>query len=305
MSRALRNGSAPSSSSARRRVASAGPATLRPSIFSTRSIRSSSLGEVLADEPAVAQHRDAVADLVHLVEEVRDEQDRDAALLELADDAEELGHLVEVEARGRLVEHEHLARRPRSPARSRRAAAPRASACRGSMRGRCRCPRSASTSRASAAHPPPVDHAEPARLATERDVLGHRDVRQQVDLLVDRADARALRIVRRREAHRLAVEPQLALVERERAGDRLDERRLARAVLAHERVHLAGEHAEVDAVDRGIRPEAHGRPGELEERARPRPSRHYRVRRRAPPCHRADHLTGVDPSGRRSRAARR
>ena len=64
-------------------------------------------GEVLADEPAVAQHRDAVADLVHLVEEVRDEQDRDAALLELADDAEELGHLVEVEARGRLVEDEH------------------------------------------------------------------------------------------------------------------------------------------------------------------------------------------------------
>ena len=38
------------------------------------------LGQVLADELAVAQHRHAVADLVDLVEEVRDEEDRDAAL---------------------------------------------------------------------------------------------------------------------------------------------------------------------------------------------------------------------------------
>ena len=36
-------------------------------------------GEVLADELAVAQDRDAVGDLVDLVEEVADEEDRDAA----------------------------------------------------------------------------------------------------------------------------------------------------------------------------------------------------------------------------------
>ena len=66
------------------------------------------LGEVLADEHAVAQHGDAVADLVDLVEKVRDEEDRHSALLELADHPEQLGYLVEVEARCRLVEHEHL-----------------------------------------------------------------------------------------------------------------------------------------------------------------------------------------------------
>ena len=63
--------------------------------------------EVLADELAVAQHRHAVADLVDLVEEVGDEEDRHAALLEVADDAEQLGALVQVQARRRLVEHQH------------------------------------------------------------------------------------------------------------------------------------------------------------------------------------------------------
>ena len=66
------------------------------------------LDEVLPHELAVAQHGEAVADLVHLVEEVRDEEDRDALLLQRADDAEELGDLVGVEARGGLVEDEHL-----------------------------------------------------------------------------------------------------------------------------------------------------------------------------------------------------
>ena len=65
------------------------------------------LGEVLADQLAVAQDRDPVADLVDLVEEVRDEQDRHAALLQVADHAEQLGALVRVQARGRLVEDEH------------------------------------------------------------------------------------------------------------------------------------------------------------------------------------------------------
>ena len=47
-------------------------------------------GEVLADEPAVAQHGDAVADVVHLVEEVGDEQHRDARRPDPLDDLEQL-----------------------------------------------------------------------------------------------------------------------------------------------------------------------------------------------------------------------
>lgn len=61
-------------------------------------------GHVLADPAAATEDGDAITDLVDLVEEVRDEEDRDAACGELADDAEELCDLVEVEARGRFVE---------------------------------------------------------------------------------------------------------------------------------------------------------------------------------------------------------
>jgi hypothetical protein len=46
--------------------------------------------EVFAHEGSVAQHRQPVGDLVHLVEEVGDEEDGDAVVLETADDAEEL-----------------------------------------------------------------------------------------------------------------------------------------------------------------------------------------------------------------------
>jgi hypothetical protein len=65
-------------------------------------------GAALAHELAVAQHRDAIREFEDLVEEVRDEQDGDAAVAQFAHDGEELLHLAAIEARGGLVEHEHL-----------------------------------------------------------------------------------------------------------------------------------------------------------------------------------------------------
>ena len=64
---------------------------------------------VLADELAVAQDRDAVADGVDLLEEVRDEDDADAAGLEVEHELKELFDLLLVQRRRRLVEDEHLA----------------------------------------------------------------------------------------------------------------------------------------------------------------------------------------------------
>ena len=57
----------------------------------------------LADDAAVAQHDDAVGAALDLVQAVRDEDDADAALLQLGDDAHEGVGLGEREARGRLV----------------------------------------------------------------------------------------------------------------------------------------------------------------------------------------------------------
>ena len=64
-------------------------------------------GAVLADELAVAQHRDAVGDLVDLVQEVADEQDGDALVAQVPDDREQPVDLVAVQARRRLVEDQH------------------------------------------------------------------------------------------------------------------------------------------------------------------------------------------------------
>ena len=207
------------------------------------------LDEVLPHELAVAQHGEAVADLVHLVEEVRDEEDRDALLLQRADDAEELGDLVGVEARGGLVEDEHLRLHvDRSGDRNELLHRERVVA---EERPRVEVEVEAREQfGGAAAHRPPVDRAEAARLAAEHDVLGHRQVRQEVDLLVHRRDARCLRLGGAAERHLLAREGDGAGVDAVDARERLDERGLARAVLAHERVHLAGEHAEVDAVER-------------------------------------------------------
>ena len=57
-----------------------------PIIFEMSCVPIEIAGEVLAHVAAVAQDRDAVADRVDLVEEVRDEQDRDALVAERPDD---------------------------------------------------------------------------------------------------------------------------------------------------------------------------------------------------------------------------
>ena len=59
------------------------------------------------DVPAVAEDRRDVAQLEDLVEPMADEQDRDAASPQSADDREQPLHLVGGERRGRLVEDQH------------------------------------------------------------------------------------------------------------------------------------------------------------------------------------------------------
>ena len=89
-------------------------------------------------------------------------------------------------------------------------------------------------------HRRPVDAATGAeRLAAHEDVLGDRQVGEERRLLVDDRDARGLGLRGRAEVDRLAVEQQLAAVAAVHAGDDLDQRRLAGAVLADEGVDRA------------------------------------------------------------------
>src|SRR5439155_18134369 len=107
-----------------------------------------------------------------------------------------------------------------------------------------------------------IDDACTRRLVTEKDVLGHRQLRYEAELLVHRRDAQHLRIAWRADDHRLAVEDDLAGIPAIRAAEDLHQRRFAGAVLAEQDVHLAGAKVEVHAVERdhageGFRDGAH------------------------------------------------
>ena len=85
----------------------------------------------------------------------------------------------------------------------------------------------------------PVDQPEAPGLAGQEDVLGHRPVRGEVDLLVDRGDAGSLGLGGEREVDLSSVEDDAARVAAVGAGEDLDQRRLAGPVLADQRHHFA------------------------------------------------------------------
>jgi hypothetical protein len=100
-------------------------------------------------------------------------------------------------------------------------------------------------------HRPPVDLVQPGqRLVAHRDVLGHRQIGEQRRLLVDHRDAGRLGVGRSVELDVRAAHPQRAGVRAVHAGQHLDDRRLAGAVLTDQRMRLAGVEREADALHR-------------------------------------------------------
>ncbi|MDQ0615109.1 hypothetical protein QF046_002750 [Microbacterium sp. W4I4] len=222
-------------------------------------------GEVLALVPSVAQHREAVADRVDLVEEVRDEEDGDALIAQRAHHGEQALDLCGVQAGGRLVEDEHL-----------RLDGHRAADRDELLQGDGEGGEGLVGVEALEAEPgervgggavggPPVDAEEASDLVSEHHVLTDGEIRGEVDLLVDRRDAGLLRIARAREAAFPADDRDRSGVDPVYPGERLDERRLARAVLAHQRVDLAREQSEVDVVERFHAGELDGDPPHLHD----------------------------------------
>ena len=69
----------------------------------------------------------------------------------------------------------------------------------------------------------------------------------------------------RRRVDDAAAQADLAGVGAMDAGEDLDQRRLAGAVLAEQRMHLAGADVEVDSVERQRAGEALGQAGDLEQ----------------------------------------
>ena len=127
-------------------------------------------------------------------------------------------------------------------------------------------------------------HARAPRVVgAEPDVVEHRAGLGDEDLLEDREDAAALRLARRPDRRdELAVELDLSGVRGVDAAEDLDHRRLAAAVLADERVDLAGPQLEGGVADGLGRPERLGDVGDAQQRRRPAVARRPRGRPAAP-----------------------
>ena len=100
-------------------------------------------------------------------------------------------------------------------------------------------------------HPAAIDQADAVcGLATEIDVFCDAQIGFQVQFLMHRTDAQQMRFHRACNRNRLAVENDLAAVGWLHSAEDLDQRRFACAILAHQRMHLAGDEIETDVAER-------------------------------------------------------
>src|SRR5712691_176971 len=103
----------------------------------------------------------------------------------------------------------------------------------------------------------PPDRAEADReLALEEHVVGNRQRRHEGEILVDGVDAERPGVVDGADGHVLAVDEGPSAVRPQEAGEDLDQRRLARAVVAHQPEHLALRQVHRDVDERRHRAEA-------------------------------------------------
>ncbi len=86
--------------------------------------------------------------------------------------------------------------------------------------------------------------------AADDQIFGGGERRHQREMLIDHADAERLSVLGIGDSYLLAIEFDLAFVGRVETHDAFDQRRLAGAVLAEQRVEGAGGHLDRDIVER-------------------------------------------------------
>src|SRR6266850_6353042 len=216
----------------------------------------------------VAHDGYAVGNLLQLVHLVRDVDDAHAARLQLADDAKKIGHFGVVQRRGGLVHDQHtrverqglgdlhqLLLRHRQRAHADGRVEPQ-------MHGL------ENAARLFVERVLVQEHAEqPAGLAADEDVLSRAEVVHQVELLMNDADAVALRRARAADFDRAAVEKDLPGVFLVHASEHLHQRGFARPVFAHQRMNLAGQQVELAGIKRANAGERFRKVADRDDRA--------------------------------------
>jgi hypothetical protein len=196
---------------------------------------------------AATHHRDAVRHRHHLGQLVRDEDDGGAGGRELVHHLEEPLRLRRRQHGRRLVEHEHP-----SAAIERLQDLHALLDADGKVGHACARVHlePVPTGQVGDVAPGLVQVHDPAggRLVAQHDVLGHRERRDQHEVLVHHADAQPDRVDRAGDLHRLPVQEDLAVVRPREPVDHVHQRRLAGAVLAEEGVDLTPSDGEVHAV---------------------------------------------------------
>jgi len=143
---------------------------------------------IFAHQPPIAQDSDPVGNGIHLVEEVRDDDHTHTSITELPDDLKQLADFLFVEARGGFIEDEQPGRDVEST---------------GDRRELLHCNRAGREWLANVdvqidprqggpgafSHCSPVNQPESHRLPSHADVFGNREMRNQINFLIHRADA--------------------------------------------------------------------------------------------------------------------
>ena len=198
------------------------------------------------DRRTAADHGDLVGDREDLVELVGDEDDREALGLELAQIAEELVHLLRHQDGGGLVEDDHLRAAVEDLEDLHALAGTDAQLLDQLVR----------LDAEAVGVGDPHDLLAGARadavqlLGTEDDVLQDGEVVGELEVLEDHADAVLDRVGGRAEADLGATDLDGPGVGGLHAVQDLHQRRLAGAVLTHDRVDRAASHVDVDVVVR-------------------------------------------------------
>ena len=226
------------------------------------------LGDRGGDDVApVAQHGDAIGERHHLFDAVGDVDDADAFGGELADDAEQAlalggreggGGLVHDEDAG--VERQGLGDLDELLLAHAQAGGARLGVEVDAEAGEELC-RAATTMARRSRKRPARSGSRPRKMLAATLSSGTRLSSWWMMATPARSASRTL--AKRTGASSIRISPSCG---GEDAGEDLHQRRLAGAVLAHERVNLAGAEVEVDAVERGDAGEALGDAGGAQER---------------------------------------
>ena len=232
-----------------------------PTMSSTiRRTESSSIGQVPEGLP-VAHDGDLVGDDEQLVEPVGDVDDRDPGGGQPADDAEQHLDLGVGEDRRGLVEDEHLGVADQGLGDGDLLLlgdgqlADRDGGVAGRQADQLQQLHHARVLRR------PVDPPAAGDLPAGEDVLGDGEVEEQLRFLIDGRDAEGDGVSGAVDGHRLALEGDPPGVGGRRPGEDLDQRGLARAVLADQGVDPAGAHGHVRVTDGPHGAVALGHPG--------------------------------------------